>query len=371
MNINFEKYITFDNFLLASTKNDFKSLTKEILTGLNELAFNHFLSLIVYSDDHTTNFSYAWNHLVNQTIDDKNESYIERDLQYFAEKLVIYNSRVRNPENSTPEELQSAFNDFIAFINKGDFDTYCTPEGQCFNCGARLSIKFKNWTPTFYEFKEIANPEDYLKKVPENSPASFLNKMDYFPPEKCFNEFTQVKNFEFKTGNLLISDWFKLEEFTKNVEVNGNIHHFDINCSKGRFESFEHYFNQNFISIYSYSGLDMYSLTNEEMKDAFVFGQIDYHKNEDGEISHNDYKFENKVNSGLRATTIIEKETLIDMLSSGKLTKEILTINSPKSSNEIVQLHNSIARLGKNMYSFFKKNKDASEEAKKTIKDNE
>jgi len=66
-----------------------------------------------------------------------------------------------------------------------------------------------------------------------------------------------------------------------------------------------------------------------------------------------------------------KKTNEIDMLSSGKLTKEILTINSPKSSNEIDQLHNSIARLGKNMYSFFKKNKDASEEAKKTIKDNE
>lgn len=56
MNINFEKYITFDNFLLASTKNDFKSLTKEILTGLNELAFNHFLSPILANSNNSSLF---------------------------------------------------------------------------------------------------------------------------------------------------------------------------------------------------------------------------------------------------------------------------------------------------------------------------
>lgn len=68
----------------------------------------------------------------------------------------------------------------------------------------------------------------------------------------------------------------------------------------------------------------------------------------------------------------LKKKTAdINLLSSGKLTQEVLTINSPKSKNEIVQLHNSIARLGKNMYSFFKKNKEASDEAKQKIKDNE
>lgn len=328
MNINFEKYISFDNFVLASTKDNFEPIVKEIITGLNELALNNFLSPIVYSDDHTTNFSYAWNHLINQTIDEDNKHYIDNDIKYFVEKLVIYNARIRKSESVTSEILQSSFNDFINFMNKGDFGTYCTPEGECFNCGARLSIKFKDWTPTFYEFKEIANPDDYLKKVPENSPASFLNKMDYFPAEKCFTEFTQVKNIEFKTGNLLISDWFKLEEFTKNVEVNGNIHHFNINCAKGRSEAFEHYLKQNFISIHSYSGLDMYSLTNEDMKDAFVFGKVDYNKNEDGEISHHDYKLEKTVNSGLRATTIIEKETLVDIVNK--------SLNDLEKSKELV-----------------------------------
>ena len=60
----------------------------------------------------------------------------------------------------------------------------------------------------------------------------------------------------------------------------------------------------------------------------------------------------------------------INMLAKGKITQETLTIHEPNSKNEIVQLHNSIARLGKNMYLFFKQNKAKMEEHnKKDISD--
>lgn len=340
MNIQFEKYITFESFVLASTKNEFEQLTHEITKYLNQLAFNALLSPIIYSEDHSTNFSYAWNHLVNQTINDDNKTHIDGDIKNFIQKLIIYNIKINSKDNITTEILKSSFDKFIDFLNTGNFNTYCTPEGECVHCGTKLKLIFKNWIPTFYEFKEIADPQKYLKKVPENSPLSFLNKMDYFPAEKCFTEFTQIKTFEFKTGNLLISDWFKLEEFTKNVEINEDIYHFNINCSKGRFDAFEHYFKQNFISVYSYSGLDMYSLTDKKMQDSFVFGKINHEKDESEELNNIHYKFEESVNSGLRATTIIEKETLIDIVnrSINNIEKATQMVNDyiKKNKDEII-----------------------------------
>lgn len=48
----------------------------------------------------------------------------------------------------------------------------------------------------------------------------------------------------------------------------------------------------------------------------------------------------------------------INLLASGKISQSTLTIHDKESSNEIIQLHNAIARLGKNMYLFFKNHKN-------------
>jgi hypothetical protein len=315
-NINFNKYLTQQSFNEAIINDNFINLTNEIIVTLEELALNGFLKPIVFSDTHYTSFSYSWNKFINQEISHTyDEDNLMQDINYFIQKLIIFNTNRHMKDTPTEESSQELFNKFIDFLNLGKFDTYCTPENQCFNCGSTLHIKFNNWEPTFFEFKKILEPENYRTVISETSPLSFLNKQDYFPASECFEDFVQIKDFEFKTGNLIITDWIRLDEFTKAVEPNSNIYHFDINNSKGRHSAFEHYLNQEFISINSYSGLDLYSLKEDGMEDCLFFGKIDYNKNETEELNKKQFKFERRLNRGLRATTIIEKETLIDIVN--------------------------------------------------------
>lgn len=344
-NINFKKYLTQKSFNMFVEAKDVVELRKEIVLTLEELALNRILKPIVFSEDHITNFSYAWNKFINQEISSKkDEAHLMYEIERFIEKVIIFNAKGYSKEERTEDLNIKEFNEFTKFLNVGDLHTYCTPEADCFNCGTPLSIIFKNWEPTFFEFKEILEKENYRKVVHEDSTANFLNKMDHFPAEQCFTEFIKIKDFEFKTGNLIITDWIRLEEFTKTVEPNSDIYHFKISNAKGRNDAFEHYFNQGFISMGTNSGLDMYSLKEEGLSNCLFFGKMNYDKTDNDELNKKDFKFEKTINRGLRATTIIEKETLIDIVykTTNDLEQAKLLVNNYLKKNKLEIINKKI-----------------------------
>lgn len=307
----------FKSFLLNEDDKKHDELVNKVFDFFKEKLNKNELNEIEYSDIHYTRFSNAWNKFVTNEIETMIDSYDKDmnidEIKRFIFKIVLMeiSTTKREYEKDNSEvNLDKLYSMFVSHINKGDFDTYETPSQDCYNCGAMLALKFKNWNAKFYEYKEILNPKEYRKVVPENSPASFLNKSDYFDANECFNEFIQVKELEVKTGELIITNWIKMEEFTKTVEVNGDIYHFSNSSPKGLKEQMEHYYQQGFLSFYSYSELGMISSKEKEFKDCMVIGHI----NED-EFNSKEYKQNYKYGSGLRAKTIIEKEKLIEIIN--------------------------------------------------------
>lgn len=322
--INFNKYITKTSFDLAINENKDENLIKEIIKYLEELALNDFLEEIEFSDIHSTNFAYSWNKFVNQECSTKNDpENLMDDIERLIEKIIFFNTyRLKDKDDN------EKFKFFVDFFNEGNFDGNCTPEGECFNCGKRIHLKFKNWKPTYYEYKKILEPSKYKNKFSENHQFSYLNKMDYFPADECFTELTKIKDFTFETGNLIITDWIRIKELNELVHPNANIYHFNVNSAKGRSDAFEHYLNNGLVSISSISGLDFYSLKAKDYNDCLFFGKIDYDKEPSGILNKKSYHYENQINPGLRAVTIIEKEKLIDLLNT--------KINNLEKTNEIV-----------------------------------
>lgn len=246
-----------------------------------------------------TNFGYALNQYLNH---DCQQHQKENVLEGFLNKSIISIALSK-------KTLDENYNTLIEKVNNGNFTPFeLVGDIYDFNSGKTFNLSLKNWEPTLMLYIpgekwtdrgrfEVA-PEEHIDKVIE-------------------------RQIEFKTGNLIVADWFKIKEFNDLVDSNNQ---FEINSEKGRIEQSEFYLNNfNFIHSTAWHSSEIY-----QDQDTFVF----INTNEELNLPPT-YKNKGYVNKELRAISIIELEHLIDLIGS----KEIVNKYLEESKNYYVRLN--------------------------------
>lgn len=177
-----------------------------------------------------------------------------------------------------PEE---AYSRLIETIDKGDLTSFEIQSDYDFVSGANIYFRAKNW-----EIKgEYIKDGKALPLVP-------------LPPEPDFYATT----VEFKTGNLLASDWFRMtefNEFTKKLEDDE-----DINSTHGQVQRTKNYALANIIHVYSGSFSPRIFFRNG----GLIIGHTDYEDEPTDEIG--------SICTDLWWSTILEREKLIEIVGN-------------------------------------------------------
>lgn len=215
-----------------------------------------------------------------------------------------------NKEHSLEEQYKSLCDQF----NSGNFQ--CENENTCCECGKILKVIFKDWQSIFIEF--ATNKE--------------TGKYRWQRAVDCYNEPAKTINFELKTGNVLVSDWFKIKEFNDivhNKDDGKGIFSFKHDSKKGRRELVNHLLQFGVISIPSGTHV---VVVNKE--DELNIGEIINYYNE------KEVKNRKDLSGSLRATTLIEKETLIELIAKNnglKKAQELVEKYLKESPRDVLQ----------------------------------
>ncbi len=361
MKKDFSEYLPFDVFQKAEKKS-FKRDEKdwqtyqEIISNLIEPAFIKYiidnkeelgLVAIHNSTGHNTNFSAAWNQFIGGEPMKKHDwRPITNNLanDYFFQATYFIKKEDRNDSS-----IKQRYEDLIEQVNKQDVSKCFnaqTHEASCFDCGQSMKIKMDGWQPTFtvYNPKATNMEERYIK------------------PESCISNNIISLDVEFETGELLIADWIRIEEFTTASKAGKR---FDINSSKGVIEQTTHYLKEhNFISVFVGNS----SPTIYEHNNKLVFGREVWGTDEEEEDKEYTSLFKEKgtVCTDLWWVTIIDKSQLIKIVASSGIEQDAATkiVNEylEKEGHNIERLNVEKGQYTLNFaadkYEFIEKNKD-------------
>lgn len=272
----FQEYFSqaqFEDYIAADYKDTDLVLAKALHSFLQD---NQLVKPFLNHNTHVTNFGYSWEKYLNNNLE---EQEIHRLMHSIIEKFVFGTKY----DKKTTEEHYTKITDSI---NAGNLLYFFLPEAYDFESGETFRLLFKNWQPCL------------LKYVPGED---WKSGQHIIAPEEPIQKLME-KQIEFKTGNLLIADWFKIASFNKAVDGNeSGFSKIDINCEKGRIEQSLHYLeNFNFISNTSYAGATIY-----KKGDKYLF----LNEIEDLNLPEG-YKNKGYVSQEFRALCIIEKEQL-------------------------------------------------------------
>lgn len=255
------------------------------------LTENNLLKPFTNHETHRTNFGYDWDNYLSGKIEDYQKERLMADIiDKYMFMRILYE-----------EDVEKAYYQLNDKINQGNFQPFDLMDNLYdFESGEDFKLVLKNWEPSLVKFIpgetlfsrsrfELAQPEP-IQKVIE-------------------------AQIEFKTGNLIVADWFKIEEFTKTVDADNN---FDVNSEKGRIEQAKYYLEKfNFIHTAAWNSSDLYQKGN-----TFVFASFD-----EDFVCPEGYKEKGHVSKELRALSIIEKEHLIDIVGSEEKVAKYLKEN--------------------------------------------
>lgn len=259
------------------------------------------LTKVMYGDGHNSFFSNAWNRLITD-----GESIDNNDLDltfYQAVGIIIENFK---DEPLTDEFIRNKYKKFTQHFNQGNFSDFelGTDVCKCHECGQTMRLNFKNWQPSYKVFKTM--------------PDGTLNYKELVPPKNCLDKNITELKVNFPTGELLIADWFRIPEFTETVEYKGEDKYSQersINYATGRVKSTTDYAEKfNFISV----SVGNSSPRIFKQKNTLVFGRGTYDEEKDCEIAPKKFVEKGYVCTDLWAVTIIDKQTLIEILSKAK-----------------------------------------------------
>lgn len=302
----FQEYFSqtqFESYVAANFKDPDFVLAKALHSFLQD---NHLLKPFLNHQTHITNFGYSWDKYLNNTLDERETHRLMHDI---IAKLIFGTSFGK-------DNIEECYIKVRDSMNSGNLLYFYLPEAYDFESGERFNILFKNWEPCLLKFvpgedwksgKHIIAPEEPIQKLME-------------------------KQIEFKTGNLLVADWFKIAEFNKAVDgKESGFSEFDINCEKGRIEQSLHYLEKfNFIYNTSYAGATIF-----KNGDKYLF------LNEKDDLNlPKEYKKKGYVFQELRALCIIEKEQLISIVGEEIVEKYL-------KENDVVSL-----KVNPGIYSF-------------------
>lgn len=285
--------------------NNLEILTDAIYSFLLIKKNNGSLHVIKNSESHYGNIINTWNNFVlNKEV---NKKLIQNMLENLLMKSIF---------NEVNNDVEIGFNNLLEKINSGNFSRFVLSNSEyCFGCGKRFSFKFENWNGELLENKY--NPDQPIGK-----------SFSYPPASPCVVEPIVNVEIEVVSGKVLVADWFRVEYFTNIVDENID---FDVNCDLGRSNQSKHYAeNYNFISIPAWNDAEIF------IKDDKLFAL--HNTYEESPIG---YKSIAKHEKQLRAISLIDKESLINILSK-KVTPDVATdlVNTyiKKEKIEIINL---------------------------------
>jgi hypothetical protein len=284
---------------------DQKKRDKTFWTPLNnflkDLLVNKQLEKVIYGEGHNSFFSNAWNQLiVNGKFIDNNEL---DSTFYQAVNIIIENFK---DEPLTEDFIKNKYEKFTQRFTQGNFANFELGSDvcKCHECGQSMLLNFKDWQPSYQVFKTM--------------PDGTLNYKELVPPKNCLDKSITELKVNFPTGELLIADWFRIPEFTDTVEYNGEDKYSQersINYATGRVKSTTDYAEKfNFISV----SVGNSSPRIFKQKNTLVFGRGEYDEEKDCEIVPKNFVEKGYVCTDLWAVTIIDKQTLIDIVSKAK-----------------------------------------------------
>lgn len=280
----FKEFFTQDELIATVTslkeKNEDNIEDSEVFYNAIDqfLTVNNLKNPFLNHKNYETNLGYKWNAYINGKL---NKSETANLFHNFFYKIIIRSFSMNN------DDIEKTYNQIISTFDSGNFNQYELPEMYDFQKGKTFNVDFKNWVPRLLQFVP----------GPDWKSCSYI-----LAPDIDVQNYVE-KDIEFKTGNLLVADWFRIPEF--NALVNTNELHFDVNSNEGRLQQSIHYLNNfNFISNTSY-----YNSTILQKNDEYIFG---YYNDEHSLPS--EYKEKGYVSKELRAISIIEKEHLEDLV---------------------------------------------------------
>lgn len=303
----FKNYFSLEDFLNLTQNNDaFNTLYEAIDVFLKE---NEIIKPFKNHETYSTNFGHYWHRYIEDDCSISQKKDMFRTL--ILKTILIMNGN----SNGEQDKKIKQYEILNKKMNEGDFAEFELGELYDFESGQTLNMHIRNWQPV-------------LVKYVENPDTPFKGKYVEVEPQ----EIQKVLHctIEFKTGELLITDWFRIDEFNNLVD---NEYRFDVNSSKGRLEQSKFYLdNFNFISNTSWS--DSLVFKNG---DDLVFLESDY----DLKLP-DDFKHKGKIYKQLRALTIIEKQELINLVKDEKIVNNYL-----KENNDVLKL-----KIKPGVYSF-------------------
>lgn len=307
--MNFNKHFTHENYsLLFSLFKDKEDNTKfsrakkpfydnvvlfneGVVSFLKEMNRTSGLSSIGYSEGHYTTIQSHWNKLKNGMVDE-----YENRLGNFFSKLLLVNLRKleniisenKSSHGNIENELNTSFNNLCELMNKGNFGfDELSDKEYCDNCGQNMCVNFTDWNPSFTTYSQVLN--------------------GFVSPQSCVKDEIIELVIDFKTDELLVADWFRINEFTSQVKYGNKPDDISINFSKGREDSTKYSVeNFNYISVHVGNTCPNFLYKDNNM----VFGYLDEDTEE--EI---DYDHLGSVCTDLWNVTIIEKKQLINIIA--------------------------------------------------------
>lgn len=255
--------------------------------------------------NHYSNFLVAWSNLVNGKLKESNENRIKNTFNRLIDPFVssiIYSKEKIN--------LEEKYEELIKKINEGIFfphELYTNTD--CFECGQQINLCSSNWNFKIATLKLNEHKEYPYKLI-----------------DDCVEEKLYEVKVNFSTGELLIADWFRIQEFTEQVEYNKDYKDVDINSSLGQIKSTQHAANLGFVTVHVGNSCP----TIFEKDGNFIFGRED----EEGKVTG--YNDNGMVCTDLWNVTIIDKQKLIEIVAE-KLGEEkaIITVEKYIAENDI------------------------------------
>lgn len=188
------------------------------------------------------------------------------------------------------DAIFEAYKKFTHEITQGNFDFFdLSQDDNCSICGQKMKVEFKHWHPTSISYDE--KTRDFLQSKP------------------CLDNNIVELDIEFKTGELLVADWFRIDEFTNTVSYNKDYADVSINYTKGREKS-----TRQSVEKFNYITIHVGNSCPSILKNGnnFIFG---HYNDEIKSKKKTDYQEHGTVCTDLWNVTIIEKQQLINIIS--------------------------------------------------------
>ncbi|KWA84248.1 hypothetical protein WL29_23085 [Burkholderia ubonensis] len=246
------------------------------------------------SDGYACRMWNTWNdaaRLTSETPQAESDEKLEELARMFAHNLtfgIVYPYekvlKKEGAEAAAAVDKRAAFDKIVNEFNLGTYETWVFSHENCWNTDLPLTLSFENWVPQ----------GNYIERGKGSVPIQPL------APAQL-----QETVVEFKTGNLLVADWFRIEQFTTPTRREKT---FSLNSRKGREEQ-TRYLAEQF-------GVVCVSVSNTSPS-VFVEGNqvlVGNYYDDDGPFPDR-FTWLGNVCTDLWAVTLVEYETLVDVVA--------------------------------------------------------